>query len=228
MISYHPKDELLTAFVSGDLPASLSAAIAIHADMCPSCQEKIAKLTVSQASLTFEEANLHRFIVDENESADDIAGINFDDMISAITDDDSIEQIVASKEKQVTIGDTSYTLPKALNSVELSNFMHLGKIARARCKLNEGEIHSSLLHIEPGGGVPEHTHKGYELTLLLAGEFSDEYGSYVPGDFILLDASNTHNPVSQSGCLCFTVANDSLHFTQGINRLLNPIGSFIY
>ncbi|MFQ3312714.1 MAG: putative transcriptional regulator, partial [Colwellia sp.] len=33
---------------------------------------------------------------------------------------------------------------------------------------------------------------------------------------------------STNGCLCFTVANDALHFTQGINKLLNPIGSFIY
>jgi putative transcriptional regulator len=64
--------------------------------------------------------------------------------------------------------------------------------------------------------------------LLLDGEFSDDQGDYVPGDFIMLDAENTHQPISEKGCLCFTVANDSLHFTQGINRLLNPIGTFIY
>ena len=76
--------------------------------------------------------------------------------------------------------------------------------------------------------MPEHTHKGFELTLLLDGSFSDDKGEYVKGDFIMLDASIKHNPISQDGCLCYTVANDALHFTQGINKLLNPIGNFIY
>lgn len=228
MISHHPKDDMLTAFVSGDLPASLSAAIAIHADMCPSCQKKIAQLTNTAADVSFEEANLHRFIIDDELSAEVVDDIDFDEMISAITQNDDIVQPSVAHQREITVGEQQYILPRALGSVELSNFVHLGKISRSRCKLNEGEIHSSLLHIQPGGAVPEHTHKGYELTLLLAGEFSDEYGHYVPGDFILLDASNTHNPVSEPGCLCFTVANDSLYFTQGVNRLLNPIGSLIY
>ena len=38
MIKHHPTFELLRSFVDGDLPASLSAGIAIHADMCPKCQ----------------------------------------------------------------------------------------------------------------------------------------------------------------------------------------------
>ena len=33
MVKHHPTFELLQAYVAGDLPASLSAAIAIHADM---------------------------------------------------------------------------------------------------------------------------------------------------------------------------------------------------
>jgi putative transcriptional regulator len=95
-------------------------------------------------------------------------------------------------------------------------------------QLDENEIHTNLLHIEPGGSVPEHTHKGFELTLLLEGSFVDEKGTYVKGDFILLDGNHQHHPVSEGGCLCYTVANDAMHFTQGINKLLNPIGSFIY
>jgi putative transcriptional regulator len=82
--------------------------------------------------------------------------------------------------------------------------------------------------MEPNGSVPQHTHKGFELTLLLEGSFHDEEGEYVKGDFIMLDGQHLHNPISSSGCLCYTVANDSMHFTQGINKLLNPIGSFIY
>lgn len=248
MIKHHPKDELLNVFVDGELPASLSAAIAIHAEMCPACQKKIAKLTESQAkdvfenttfelankdSESFEVSHLHKFIINDAAEQDEIAEIDFDDMLDAIVADDSIDMSPLTAQQQsydktISIGDITYTLPRAIRNINLGRFTKLGKLSRARFELNEGEIHTSLLHIQPGGGVPEHTHKGYELTLLLSGEFSDEMGEYVPGDFIMLDAKNTHQPITAKGCLCFTVANDSLHFTQGINRLLNPIGSFIY
>lgn len=233
MIKHHPKFELIQSFVNGDLPASLSAGIAMHADMCPKCQQQIAQLTDQVAEVSFEEAYLDRFIIDEQEEVEcldekqtDIS--NIDEMIAQITQFDDIDNIEPKIEKTIQLNDKPYVLPTALNSMSLGKTLHLGKLARSRIQLNENEIHTSLLHIEPGGGVPQHTHKGFELTLLLDGSFSDEKGEYVKGDFIMLDGSHTHNPVSEQGCLCYTVANDALHFTQGINKLLNPIGAFIY
>ena len=55
MIKHHPKFELLQSFVNGDLPASLAAGIAIHADMCSQCQEKINQLTEQVAEASFEQ-----------------------------------------------------------------------------------------------------------------------------------------------------------------------------
>jgi len=236
MIKHHPKFEFIQSFVQGDLPASLSAGIAIHADLCPICQEKIAQLTEQLAESSFEEIFLDRFIVDDfseaNTSIDttsiDNSADDFDDMIAKITESTDIEKPKDMIEKTVTFNNTEYKLPTVLNNMELSKTANIGKLARARIQLDENEIHTSLLHIEPGGGVPEHTHKGFELTLLLAGSFHDEQGEYVKGDFIMLDSSVQHHPISEQGCLCYTVANDALHFTQGINKLLNPIGSFIY
>lgn len=228
MIKHHPKDELLTVFVDGQLPASLSAAIAIHADMCSCCQEKIETMTQTQASASFETSHLDDVIEDSGSAEKALASSDFDAMIDAIVVNDKIAPPKKIDEKNIMVGDISYTLPYAITNINLASFSQFGKLARARLQLDEGVIHSSLLHIQPGGGVPQHTHKGYELTLLLSGEFSDEKGNYVPGDFILLDAKNTHQPFSKTGCLCFTVANDALYFTQGISRLLNPLGTFIY
>ncbi|WP_440873901.1 ChrR family anti-sigma-E factor [Thalassotalea sp. PLHSN55] len=228
MIKHHPKLALIQSFVDGELPASLSAGIAIHADMCPVCQEKIAQLTEQMASASFEQAFLHTFAVEDGDDIAQVAEPDFEQMLAEITESDQQDAVVAKPLKQVSLGGEQYTLPKALTHVELAGSANIGKLTRARCQLNEGEIHSSLLHISPGGSVPEHTHKGFELTVLLAGSFSDDSGEYVAGDFIMLDGNHTHHPVSEKGCLCFTVANDALHFTQGINKLLNPIGSFIY
>ena len=228
MIKHHPKKELLQLFVTGELPASLSAAIAIHTDMCPSCQQKTAQMMNMKAGKIFDDMNVQSVVVDDEVSESNIVSLNFEDMIASIVADEQQTAIPVHQQKNITIGEQSYTLPRAIENMTLGRFTQMGKISRARLQLDEGEIHSSLLNIDPGGSVPEHTHKGYELTLLLDGQFTDEQGCYVPGDFIMRDATDTHQPYSEKGCLCFTVANDSLHFTKGINRLLNPIGSFIY
>ena len=55
MIKHHPKYELIQSFVNGDLPASLSAAISIHADMCPTCKQHITLLTDQVAELSFDD-----------------------------------------------------------------------------------------------------------------------------------------------------------------------------
>lgn len=224
MIKHHPKFELLQSFVNGELPASLSAAIAMHADMCPKCQSHIAALTEQIAEASFETESLDGEIY--SESIDN--SLNFDDMLSEITQSTAVFEAVAHQENQITFNSTSYTLPTTLNNMSFGKASNIGKLSRTRVQLDENEIHTSLLHIEPGGGVPQHTHKGFELTLLLEGSFHDEHGDYVKGDFIMLEGEHQHNPVSEKGCLCFTVANAPLHFTQGINKLLNPISAFIY
>tara|TARA_R110001583_G_scaffold41483_3_gene131995 strand:+ start:2461 stop:3177 length:717 start_codon:yes stop_codon:yes gene_type:complete len=238
MIKHHPKFELIQLFVNGDLPASLSAGIAIHADMCPKCQQQIAQLTDQVAVASFEGASLEgdsfedvfldRFTVDNNQALDNIEDVNFEAMIDQITQSDGIVESAPKIEKFIVFNNKPYTLPTALNNMSLGKTSHRGRLSRTRIQLNENEIHTSLLKIEPGGSVPEHTHKGFELTLLLEGSFNDEKGEYVKGDFIILDGSDQHRPVSVEGCLCYFVVNDALHFTQGINKLLNLIGAFIY
>ena len=228
MIKHHPKFELIQSFVNGDLPASLSAGISIHASMCPTCQKQISLLTDQVAELSFDDVINNFNDLNASEATGESSILNLDDMIEGITEFDDIDVVQSVEVKTVCFKNKSYNLPSALNNVILGKTAQIGKLARARVQLNENEIHTNLLHIEPTGSVPEHTHKGFELTVLLAGSFRDDTGEYVKGDFIMLDGNNTHNPVSDKGCLCYTVANDSLHFTQGINKLLNPIGSFIY
>ena len=219
MIKHHPTFELIQAFVNGELPASLSAGIAMHAEMCPKCQHQIAQLTDQIAEVSFENDYQDNLAVDT---------LNIDQMIAAITESEEVFVPTEIVEKFVVFNNETYVLPKALHSMTVGKAANIGKLSRSRIQLNENEIHTSLLQISPGGSVPAHTHKGFELTLLLEGSFHDDNGEYVKGDFIMLDGSHQHHPISTEGCLCYTVANDALHFTQGINKLLNPIGAFIY
>ena len=233
MIKHHPKFELIQAFVTGELPASLSAGIAIHSEMCSKCHHQITQLTEQLAECSFEEAT---FQPTNNASTEllsllntsNIEAMSIDNMIAEITVSDEIDAAIRPVNKTVIFNKKPCSLPTALTNMTLDKAVNIGKLSRSRIQLNENEIHTSLLTMRPGGGIPEHTHKGFELTLLLEGSFSDEKGEYVKGDFIMCDASHQHHPVSEQGCLCYTVTNDALHFTQGINKLLNPIGAFIY
>jgi len=228
MIKHHPKFQLIQAFVNGELPASLLAGIAIHIDMCPKCKKSIALLTEQVAEQSFEEGFLDKFIVDDNADLESISHLDFDEMIAGITESADIDSVTTPVVKTVEFNKAVYTLPTVLNNIAVGKTANVGKLSRSRLQLDENEVHSSLLHIQPGGGVPQHTHNGFELTVLLDGSFHDEDGEYVKGDFIMVEGNHKHHPISTNGCLCYTVANGALHFTQGINKLLNPIGTFIY
>ena len=230
MIKHHPNLNLLAGFVAGDLPASVAIGVSIHSQMCEQCRDKIAELTQRLAMQEFVEMDSSSFDdgIEDNVISNDMASMDFGNMIDAITADDEISEQAVSKSALIRIKDKNYELPKALNNVRMSNWLNLGKLSRSSLNLDEGPLHSHLLHIDAGGEVPTHTHKGFEITLLLDGSFEDEMGTYVAGDFIELDGEHNHKPKTTEGCLCYTVADDALQFTEGFHKLFNPIGSLLY
>ncbi|GLT16206.1 ChrR family anti-sigma-E factor [Vibrio algivorus] len=221
---HHPTHELMTVFASGELPASLSIAVAAHLELCHDCQTLADRITQQAAQQEFTTPSS---TPSQQDHEDDFA-----DMIAQITQDDALLDTLfdttETAEQTIEFKGQHYTLPRALQSLVLQKPQKLGKLTRSRIDLQEGSLKTSLLHIEPGGSVPMHTHRGFELTLLLDGEFEDEMGKYQKGDFIWLTGEHEHTPTTTTGCLCFTVSNDALQFTQGISKLLNPIGQFIY
>lgn len=222
MIKYHPSDSMLHQFVQGTLPISMSVAISTHQEMCAECRAKLTALQKMEAVMTFES-------VEESEHIASWSEENNDAMIDAITSlPDEAEKPAPSNNATLNFNDVEVVLPHALRRIGHGRFTRLGKLTRTRLDLEDGDLRTSLLHIEPGGEIPLHTHKGFEITLLLQGEFSDENGHYGPGDFIWTDSRHNHTPYSENGCVCLTVVSDALHFNAGLSQLLNPIGKLIY
>lgn len=219
MIKHHPTDALLTQYCNGTLPASLSVAVSIHIDMCSCCKDKVEAIEASNASEVF---------INNQEDFSEQIDLEDAGLLESIMLDDGIDEVYEVKKQEVSVNEQSYELPRALSRIAHSKFMQMGKLSRSRIALDDGALRSSLLHIAAGGEIPEHTHTGFELTLLLAGEFSDESGDYVAGDFMLLDGQHQHTPVTENGCLCYTVVSSALHFNKGLSKLLNPIGNLIY
>jgi len=236
MIKHHPNAAILKDFVDGTLADSVSLIVSSHLELCEHCQQQVSMLTAQAADSVFEsdtsafesdtsglqlsDSEMDAFLSDDGE---------FDfDAIAQITADSSQAIEVTPEVQQVTVADTTFTIPRALNSVARKDWMNLGKISRARLDFDDEAHHTSLLHIDKDGQVPCHTHKGFEITLLLEGSFEDEMGVYNKGDFIWLDGDHTHQPATKEGCVCLTVSSDALYFTKGVSQLFNPLGKYIY
>ena len=238
MIKHHPNAAILKDFVDGNLADSVSLIVSSHVELCEHCQKQVSTLTAQAADSVFEsdtsafendtaelklsDSEMDAFLSDDEE-------FDFDfDAIDQITADLSQAVEVVVEAQQETVSNTTFTIPRALNSVVRKDWMNLGKISRARLDFDDEAHHTSLLHIDKDGQVPCHTHKGFEITLLLEGSFEDEMGVYNKGDFIWLDGEHTHQPATKEGCVCLTVSSDALYFTKGVSQLFNPLGKYIY
>ncbi|MCG9697086.1 ChrR family anti-sigma-E factor [Shewanella sp. Isolate11] len=229
MIKYHPTSEVLQQFVCGELPASVSVIVASHVEMCSECHQRVQQFTLQQANTVFELVDdQFKPTLDDSQTlmplTDDALA-----MIDTITDEPAQEfSTKVQRVNEIEVAGKRINLPQAMKSIGLKEWQGLGKLSRSRLALDDGDLRASLLHIDKGGSVPTHTHKGFEITLLLQGSFADEMGVYHAGDFIWLDGKHTHQPTTSEGCVCLTVSSDAIHFTQGVSQLLNPIGRFIY
>jgi putative transcriptional regulator len=91
-----------------------------------------------------------------------------------------------------------------------------------------GEIdgcHASLLWLRPGRPIPEHTHEGSELFLVLDGAFNDGIGRYARGDISIADESVDHRPIAETErpCIGFSVTDGPLRLTGPLHRRLSDI-----
>ncbi|CAH0536696.1 ChrR family anti-sigma-E factor [Vibrio marisflavi] len=228
MIKHHPSHAVLKEFVSGNLPTSLSLIVASHVEMCPECQIIVSKLTEEVALAAFDLTEDHAIFDEAAYELDDLEDIDTD-LVNEITNQ-PVEQTNTSQVMplEIELSGNTIVLPRALSSIGVNEWKGLGKISRARLNLDDECRRTSLLCIEKGGSIPAHTHRGFEVTLLLQGTIEDELGSYCAGDFIWLNESHNHTPVTKEGCVCLTVCDDALHFTQGVSKVFNLLGKLIY
>ena len=81
-----------------------------------------------------------------------------------------------------------------------------------------------LFKVAPGKKLPDHGHRGEELTLLLRGSYHDELGTFEEGDIADLDDEVEHQPVADeiSGCICLIASERKARFKGLIARLMQP------
>jgi anti-sigma factor ChrR (cupin superfamily) len=74
-----------------------------------------------------------------------------------------------------------------------------------------------LSKLEPGAGIPEHTHEDLEQTLVLEGSLVDDEGACNAGNFVVRAKGSRHAPVAPDGC---TMLVFFMKPTQSLQRAL--------
>ncbi|MGL5976543.1 MAG: ChrR family anti-sigma-E factor, partial [Aeromonas sobria] len=197
-------------------------------ELCPDCAARLK---------TFEDELAQQYLASPAEPElaprDDAAlDAGFDAMLAGILAQPLPEPVAPelprAQTTELEVAGHAYRLPRVLARYRSPKWRHIGAIRQQSLPLDEMGARASLLHIEAGGRIPEHTHQGYELTLLLAGTIEDGDTRYKAGDFIWRDASHSHSPHTPDGCLCYTVQDAPVQFTKGLSRLLNGISQHLY
>ncbi|MFT5544119.1 MAG: putative transcriptional regulator [Arenicella sp.] len=222
MISFHPNFIDIREFSSGNCEPAKALMISAHVDMCPQCQQQCIEF---QAELASEIFNPKATIAPLDSQ--------FYTMMSKITDLPESNFITSETScSSVELDGKFFELPRALRRYvkNTGNWSRLvGKIWQAPVDL--GDIgKANFMYMEKGGRVPEHTHKGTEMTLVVDGQYGDGIANYDCGDFTIMDNHHNHLPHSEAddGCLVFTIVDQPLHFTAGIARLLNPFSHLFF
>ena len=82
-----------------------------------------------------------------------------------------------------------------------------------------------LIKVAPGQTMPEHGHGGSELSLILAGSYSDTIGRFSAGDLADLDEDHEHAPAADlgTGCVCLIASERQAKFKGMLARILQPL-----
>ncbi|MVG16610.1 ChrR family anti-sigma-E factor [Aeromonas jandaei] len=229
MIKAHPTDPMLRAFAADELPLPLAVGLSAHCELCPDCAARLK---------AFEEELAQQYLASpaepEVDSRDEVGlDAGFDAMLADILAQPApvaapVIDLPRAQPAELEMAGHAYRLPRVLARYRSPKWRHIGAIRQQSLPLDEMGARASLLHIDAGGRIPEHTHQGYELTLLLAGNIQDGDTLYQAGDFIWRDASHAHSPHTPDGCLCYTVQDAPVQFTKGLSRLLNGISQHLY
>ncbi|SDC63319.1 ChrR family anti-sigma-E factor [Ruegeria marina] len=207
-IKHHLTDTLLTAYAAGNLPEAFNLMVATHLSLCDSCRAQAEALEAVGGCL----------LTDCGPQA--MTG----DALAA-----TFARIEAGSPVTTPRKRTSAVLPQPLvdyvgGDVSTIRWKSIGMGVRQAILPTSSAASARLLFIPAGAAVPDHGHRGIELTMVLQGAFSDEVDRFARGDVEIADEGLDHMPVADPGedCICLAVTDAPLRFNSWIPRLVQP------
>ena len=202
MIRHHLTDALLMAYAAGTLPEAFSLVAATHVSLCDDCRARLGAFeAVGGAVLEDGEAPME-------------AGVE-----GCFTR--RVADVAPSRRQGVLPGPL---VDYVGGGVEAVKWRTLGMGVRQAILPTSRAASARLLYIPAGQAVPDHGHRGMELTLVLQGAFRDSEDRFGVGDLEIAGEELQHIPTAEAGadCICLAATDAPLRFKDWVPRVLQP------
>ncbi len=208
-IRHHLNDALLMGYAAGHLSEAFGLVVATHVTMCDDCRARL-------------------------ESYEALGGAVIEAEDETAVSTDALARMMARLEVPVVSAPpkaprkTSLPSPVAAyvgGDLDAVKWRALGGGVRQAILPTGPKATVRLLHIPAGQAVPDHGHRGMELTLVLRGAFRDATDRFGPGDLEIAGEDLAHKPVAEAGedCICLAATDAPLRFAGLMPRLLQPL-----
>ena len=209
-IRHHVPDQVLSAYAAGELAEAFNLIVATHVSMCDDCRAQLAAIeALGGAVIEGGEA------VEMSDSALE-AALSRIEMLPQAT----------MRVRPVSRGLLPVPLADYIGG-DLSSIRWTALVAGVRHAIlpTDRKATARLLYIPAGAQMPDHGHRGMEMTLVLQGAFADESDRFGPGDIEVADEEMEHTPVAEMGadCICLAVTDAPLRFRGMLPRLAQPL-----
>ena len=216
-IHHHPADELLLSLAAGAMPVGLRLVMQTHLELCSACRAREMALRAVGGVLLEEQP---------------AAPLRGDALVRVLGRIDSLEAepSAAAAPRKLTSPPplpAGAVWPRALAHCTPTRWRWIGPGMRwSRVMVpSDPDANVFLLRIGAGKYLPQHTHRGVEMTQIIYGRFHDGRALFGPGDFDVADADINHQPVVQDGgeCICVAAVEGRLMFDGLIARWLGAL-----
>lgn len=196
-IKHHLDEDTLFAYAAGNLPEAFNLIIAAHVSLCDECRAVVESYDTLGGALL---------------EAGDAADMPAESLSRALARIETVQP-------EIRTAPTPGTLPAPLRDyvgggLDAVRWRPVGMGVKQAILRTSDAATARLLMIPAGAAIPDHSHKGTEMTLVLKGAFQDEDGRFARGDIEVADGSVSHTPVADIGedCICLAVTEAPLRF----------------
>ncbi len=211
-VKHHLTDSLLMAYSAGTLPEAFNLIAAAHISMCDECRARLASFD-SVGGALLEETDAVG--MEDGSFAETMRLITSGALAPAPAPHrlSSGKSVLPAPVRDYVGGDLDSVKWQSIGMGVKQSILPTSKDASIR-----------LLFIPAGTAVPDHGHRGMELTLVLQGAFVDETDRFGPGDIEIANEDLTHTPIADIGedCICLAATDAPLRFNKLIPRIAQP------
>lgn len=207
-IKHHLTDALLMAYAAGSLPEAFDLVVATHVSMCDDCRARMLAFDAVGGAVIEGTGGVAM-------GADSLAATLA--MIADTAPEPRARPSAARAGRVFPAPLADY----AGGDLDAVKWRRVGGGVADAILRTRGDATVRLLRIPGGVAVPDHGHRGMELTLVLKGAFCDGSEQFRAGDVEVAGDETVHKPVAMPGedCICLAATDAPLRFNALIPRI---------